>query len=188
MLTLASAPARMAAMIERLGRLTRAREAATLAPAQWEALRFLARSNSFSRQPGIVATWLATTRGTASQTIKALERKGLIRRAPHHRDRRGSVLEVTPEGYRLLEDDPMRLLVETIARLPPLHAAALSQSLAHILEALAPDGEGPIPAPCHDCAFQQEREPDALPFCAHFNADISGEDAALACFAHRKAA
>jgi DNA-binding MarR family transcriptional regulator len=188
MTTLSSAPARISAMIERLGRLTRAREAASLAPAQWEALRFLARANSFSRQPGTVATWLATTRGTASQTLKALERKGLIARAPHPRDRRASVLAVSEAGYRLLADDPAQMIVETIARLPPLHAAALSQSLAHILEALAPADEAPIPAPCPGCRHLQPAAAGQGPSCAHFKAPISEEDASLACFFYARPA
>ncbi len=44
-----------------------------LSPAQWMALRFLARANSFSRTPSAFAEFQATTRGTASQAIKALE-------------------------------------------------------------------------------------------------------------------
>src|SRR5512144_1732742 len=47
-----------------------------LSPAQWMALRFLARANSFSRTPSAFAELQATTRGTASQAIKALEAAG----------------------------------------------------------------------------------------------------------------
>jgi hypothetical protein len=38
-----------------------------LSPAQWMALRFFARANSFSRTPSAFAEFQATTRGTASQ-------------------------------------------------------------------------------------------------------------------------
>src|SRR5260221_598761 len=44
-----------------------------LSPAQWMALRFFARANSFSRTPSAFAEFQETTRGTASQAIKALE-------------------------------------------------------------------------------------------------------------------
>src|SRR5262249_9607925 len=44
-----------------------------LSPAQWMALRYLARANTFSRTPSAFAEFQATTRGTASQAIKALE-------------------------------------------------------------------------------------------------------------------
>ena len=42
-----------------------------LSPAQWMALRFFSRANSFSRTPSAFAEFQATTRGTASQAIKA---------------------------------------------------------------------------------------------------------------------
>ncbi len=178
----ASAPIRIAALIERIGRLTRAREAATLAPAQWEALRFLARANRFSRQPGAVAAWLATTKGTASQTLMALERKGLIRKARHPSDGRITRLEPTQAGLALLEGDPMHQLVAAIARLPPLHAAALSQSLAHIAGDLAPEGARPVFAGCAGCRHLETKGETRR--CRNFGADLSGEETLLACVAH----
>src|SRR6516165_6731346 len=51
-----------------------------LSPAQWMALRFFARANSFSRTPSAFAEFQATTRGTASQAIKALEAGGYLLR------------------------------------------------------------------------------------------------------------
>ena len=45
-----------------------------LSPAQWMALRFFSRANSFSRTPSAFAEFQATTRGTASQAIKATRR------------------------------------------------------------------------------------------------------------------
>ncbi|HKN41440.1 MAG TPA: hypothetical protein VJV87_00945, partial [Sphingomicrobium sp.] len=38
----------------------------------WMALRFFSRANSFSRTPSAFAEFQATTRGTATQAIKAL--------------------------------------------------------------------------------------------------------------------
>ena len=182
MATMDSAPLRIAALIERIGRFARAREAATLAPAQWEALRFIARANSFSRQPGAVAAWLATTKGTASQTLMALERKGLIRKARHPSDGRVTRLEATQAGLTLLEDDPMQGLVAAIARLPPLYAAALSQSLAHIAGDLAPEGARPVFSGCAGCRHLEAHGEARR--CRNFGADLSGEEATLACVAH----
>src|SRR5437870_11470571 len=53
-----------------------------LSPAQWMALRFFARANSFSRTPSPFAAFQATPRGTATQTIKALEAAGSLVRQP----------------------------------------------------------------------------------------------------------
>src|SRR5437016_14383870 len=49
-----------------------------LSPAQWMALRYFARANPFSRTPSAFAEFQATTRGTASQAIKALEAGGYL--------------------------------------------------------------------------------------------------------------
>src|ERR1700751_4283971 len=49
-----------------------------LSPAQWMALRFFARANRFSRTPSAFAEFQATTRGTASQAIRALEAGGYL--------------------------------------------------------------------------------------------------------------
>ena len=76
--------------LERLARVMRAREHEDgLNPAQREALRYLARANRFSNTPGALTRYLGATKGTISQTVMALERKGLIAKAA--RDARKSV-------------------------------------------------------------------------------------------------
>jgi hypothetical protein len=62
-----------------------------LSPAQWMALRFFARANSFSRTPSAFAEFQATTRGTASQAIKALEAGGYLVRRRSEADGRASL-------------------------------------------------------------------------------------------------
>src|SRR6266566_5757853 len=59
-----------------------------LSPAQWMALRFFARANSFSRTPSAFAEFQATTRGTASQAIKALAAGGYLVRQRSEADGR----------------------------------------------------------------------------------------------------
>src|SRR2546430_17517743 len=63
-----------------------------LSPAQWMALRFFARANPFSRTPSAFAQFQATTRGTATQAIKALEAGGdLVRQRYEGGPRRGTL-------------------------------------------------------------------------------------------------
>jgi hypothetical protein len=112
----------------------------------------------------------------------ALERKGLIRKARHPSDRRITCLEATLAGQMLLEEDPMHRLEEAIARLPPLYAAALSQSLAHIAGDLAPQGATPVFAGCAGCRHLEAKGMGK--HCLNFEADLSGEEAMLACVAH----
>src|SRR4030081_863672 len=66
-----------------------------LSPAQWMALRFFARANSFSRTPSAFAEFQATTRGTASQAIKSLEAGGYLIRQRSEADGRSGRLRLT---------------------------------------------------------------------------------------------
>ena len=55
------------ARLERLARLMRsASQTQGLNAAQWEALRYLSRANSFSNSPGALTRYLGATKGTIS--------------------------------------------------------------------------------------------------------------------------
>src|SRR5580765_5673814 len=71
-----------------------------LSPAQWMALRFFARANPFSRTPSAFAEFQATTRGTATQAIKALEAGGYLVRQPFKTDGRSVSLRLTSKGKK----------------------------------------------------------------------------------------
>src|SRR5262245_4800291 len=85
-----------------------------LSPAQWMALRFFARANSFSRTPSAFADFQATTRGTASQAIKALEAGGYLVRQRSQADRRSVSLRLTSRGKKALARDPFEVLVRAV--------------------------------------------------------------------------
>jgi DNA-binding MarR family transcriptional regulator len=87
-----------------------------LNPAQWMALRFFARANRFSRNPSAFAEFQATTRGTATQTIKALETGGYLVRRPSKSDGRSVSLRVTGKGKKALVRDPFEVLVRALIR------------------------------------------------------------------------
>lgn len=178
-----TASMKAARALERVGRLLRERENETqLNPAQWDALRFLASANRFSRAPAAVAAWLATTRGTASQTLLALERKGLVTRSAEDRDRRSVRLDLTEAGRRALERDPVADLAAAIARLPPLHAAALGQALARILDDLLAGSRRPAFGSCDGCDHARDAGgvgPTSL--CARFGAPIPPEERQSLC-------
>ncbi len=189
MITSSPAAARASRAIERIGRLLREREnEAGLNPAQWEALRCLSLANRFSRSPSAVAAWLATTRGTASQTLIALERKGLVARAADPRDKRGSRLELTVAGQGILDSDPLASVAETIAGLPPLHTVALGQSLAQILDDLLGASSRPGFHACAGCRnFAVVAGGSGEGRCGRFDAVVATDEATRACIAHEAA-
>jgi DNA-binding MarR family transcriptional regulator len=85
-----------------------------LQPVQWQALRFLEVANRFSRTAKGLTAWLGQTKGSVSQTLIALEAKGLISRETDSADARVVRLNLTQAGRALLADGqtslPQRML------------------------------------------------------------------------------
>jgi DNA-binding MarR family transcriptional regulator len=130
-------PSTVDELLQRLRRVTRQREFAHgLLPAQWDALRYLARANAMSRTPGALATFLGTTRGTISQTLTALESKGCIRRLRNERDRRVVRLELTEAGHALLAQDPQELIRRAVDDLPHEMSGMMARGLKAVVERL----------------------------------------------------
>jgi DNA-binding MarR family transcriptional regulator len=139
-------------LIDRLDRLARSGEAAgDLNPAQWEALRFVARANRFSRTPAALAEYLGSTRGTVSQTLIALEQKGQVTREPSARDRRSVVLGLTSLGERTLKGDPILALASDLAAADPAALDVLIQTLRTALHAMITRNAGRAFGACYTC-------------------------------------
>ena len=125
----------MVILLERLSRLVRAQEhASDLNPAQWEALRYLSRCNRFSNSPAALTRYLSATKGTISQTLIALERKGLVTKTPRPGEARSVILALTAEGEAKLRDDPWQqvsAMIEAIGSKTRKKLAAGSQKLVN---------------------------------------------------------
>ncbi|VAX17477.1 Transcriptional regulator, MarR family [hydrothermal vent metagenome] len=74
-----------------------------LQPIQLDALNYLNRSNRYSDTPLGVTEYLGLTKGTVSQTLMVLERKGLTQKTPDKKDGRIVHLNVTKTGKKLLD-------------------------------------------------------------------------------------
>ena len=97
---------RLIELIERIGNLLRGEQRRTgqaegLHPVHLQVLDYLGRCNRFSDTPMAVARYLGATKGTLSQSVALLERKGLVIKQPDSRDKRVVHLKVTPAGERL---------------------------------------------------------------------------------------
>lgn len=143
---------RVAELIDRLSRLTRELQYVDgLNPAQWEALRFLSRANRYSRTPGAVAQFLGATKGTISQTITALENKGLLERRPSDRDKRVCLIDVTEKGRDQIARDPVRRIEQAVGAMDSQTGAAMVQGLSRLLAALQNDADAPLFGVCVAC-------------------------------------
>ncbi|MHA7833970.1 MAG: MarR family winged helix-turn-helix transcriptional regulator [Algiphilus sp.] len=169
---------RTAEMLVHVGRIARCEaQAPSLTPAQWAALRFFAHANRMSRTPSAFARFHATTRGTASQTVKSLETAGHLERRRADADGRSVVFDLTPSGWAQLAADPLNRLSAAIEALPPAQQESLSAALQQLAGTLAHDRDGQAFGSCGQCGFLGSAEQAGCPFqCRCTGALLSDED------------
>jgi DNA-binding MarR family transcriptional regulator len=172
-----------------LGRLVQAEGYhGELSPAQWMALRYFARANPFSRTPSAFAEFQATTRGTATQTIKALEAGGYLVRQRSEADGRSVSLRLTDKGHEALARDPFEVLVGAVDSLDAQEQTAMHHALHQVLTTVAASGAHRPFGVCRDCAYlggetccsSAGATRSALE-CLLFGVAIEPEDASLLC-------
>lgn len=179
----ADAP-RVLELIERLGRLIAAEAwEHGLNPAQRLTLAYLARANRFSRSPAAVAEYLAATKGTVSQTLQALQRKGLVSAVPAPGDRRSRVYSVTAAGQHALGGASR--FAAAIAEGGAGEAAALGRLLEGLLLRAILARGGRAFGLCRGCRHFRPHaspQPQAGPhLCALLRVPLSEADAMLIC-------
>lgn len=171
--------------LERLARLLRqASHAEGLLPAQWEALRFLARASRFSRSVGAVARYLGTTKGTISQTLQTLEKKGLVTRQARSNDERFVVLNLTVAGTELLTKDPLRQLAGDVEALGGKTRRRLTRGLAEVLSSTVARQKAQSFGTCEDCRYFREKAPGAAMSCMKDGGALSPVETSLLCIEH----
>lgn len=145
---------RIGELLDRIARVAReAQFSDGLNPAQWEALRYLARANRYSRSPGALAEYLGCTKGTVSQTLIALEQKGYVIRERDAVDRRGMRLELSEAGRQAVARDPILSLERAAEGLDPELRAPLVKGLSRLLYDLQTERGIRRFGVCQDCAL-----------------------------------
>ena len=159
-----------------------------LSPAQWMALRFFARANLFSRNPSAFAEFQATTRGTATQTIKSLEAGGYLVRQPSKLDKRSVSLRLTSKGKKTLARDPFEILVRVVDSLDAKERTAMRRALRQVVSTLATNGAHREIGVCQDCTHFGRELGGNLPStclaaaeCLLLRVPIQPEDLSLLC-------
>lgn len=178
--------------LERLARLMRASEhGADLNPAQWEALRFLSRANRFSNSPSALTRYLGATKGTVSQTLIALERKGYITRGLRDGAKKSISLTLTGKGRDALARDPWADLARAAEDLGGKTKRRLHRGLAELLDQELKRSGHVSFGVCSTCRFFRERgrSDDAMGphLCMLFEDALSEDDAQRICREHQPA-
>jgi DNA-binding MarR family transcriptional regulator len=178
--------------LERLARMVRSREHDDgLNPAQWEALRYLNRANGYSNSPGALTQYLSATKGTISQTVMALERKGFITKTVRTGQKRSVSLTLTERGRDTLTRDPWKHLAKGVGKLGGKTRRRLAKGLKELLANEIALGQIRSFGLCATCRFFREKGRSADPAgphqCMLLNIPLSRSDSQLICIEHEPA-
>lgn len=179
---------RLLQLVERIGNLLRAEQrlaASSLQPVHLQILAYLDRANRYSDTSAALTEFLATTKGTVSQSLRVLERHGLVRRRSDDADRRVTHLVATARGRRLVAADGDRIAVASRSGTPQEIATAV-RVLETLLAGLqAANGRRSFGV-CRTCSYFLREGADRYR-CGLTNDPLSPEDAEKICREHTPA-
>lgn len=155
-----------------------------LQPVQMEVLRYLHLCNRFSDTPKSVTEYLGHTKGTVSQTLNVLEKKGLVVKSPDADDKRVQHLKLTDEGRKVIADGiPGELLRCTLDALSTDQEDQISTALHQFLETMLKANQLATFGVCASC--RHHRRQDGKRFCELLQQPLTTADATRICREHR---
>jgi len=182
-------PQALLALIGSLARLAQGelREralSAELQPVHLVALGYLRDANRYSNTPQALAEYLGSTKGTVSQSLLLLYRKGLVERYADEHDGRVVRLRLSAAGRRLLRAGDFDVhWAAAVANLPAADAARVERALADLLRTLQRRRGGRSFGVCASCAHFQRRG-DAAFRCGLTGEPLGRADSAKICREH----
>jgi MarR family transcriptional regulator, negative regulator of the multidrug operon emrRAB len=122
-----------------------------LLPIHIQVLSYLARANRYSDLPIAISEYFGITRGTVSQSLTVLERRGFLQRRPDAQDRRRVHFRLTAAGERVLQNSWTTQL-EAALRSLPQQGAGLEDALRGLLAGLQRQNGQASFGVCRSCA------------------------------------
>lgn len=176
-------------LLERMSGLLRTESRSRLSehgllPVQFEALNYLSSCNRYSDTLMGVAEYLGQTKGTVSQTLKVLEKKGLIEKAPDAADKRVAHMSVTPAGRKLVKSLPPSALLQSASKnLNKKDAAAVEASLQLLLTSMQKGNDFKTFGQCATCRHNTKVSSSEI-ICGLTKESLSRTDVNLICREH----
>lgn len=110
-----------------------------LYPAQWTTMRYLADASELSRTAAHIARFQQIAIGPVSRTVRTLIGKGLVAKAGKGAHHRSELLALTPDGLKMLENDPLQPVIAILRSLPQGEDEKIAELLLNIISALNSD-------------------------------------------------
>ena len=146
-------------LIERMAELLRSEErkkctSLGLQTVHLQALNYVSLCNKYSDTPAALTNYLGMTRGTVSQTLSLLEKKGFLKKTADTKDRRVIHLALTPEGRAVLgQAKPAELFCQAAALLTQNDNLDYETVYANTLTALQKANRSHSFGLCKTCRF-----------------------------------
>ena len=148
-----------------------------LNPAQRAVLNYLARANRFSCSPSHVAEYLGSTRGTISQTFKALVKKGYVTEQRSETDKRVVSFRLTDIGMSVTAaSNPVS---DGVSSMSETAKNNLMSSLETLVRSLISKNEGRAFGVCNQCKHFESRPNGG--HCTLLSENLTALDAAKIC-------
>lgn len=172
-------------LIDRLSRISAAEHwVGDLNPAQLAALAYLAKANQYSRAPSQVADYLSAMRGTVSNTLKALARKGLIKEQKSKTDRRRTSYTITPKGVMALNFNTS--IDVALDKMTEKEVLELAQGIKEFIKkVLGARGDRSFGI-CATCLHHRNKAGN--PYCALLKVALMPPETTQICFEHQAVA
>ncbi len=157
-----------------------------LQPVQLEALTYLTHCNRYSDSPQAVGEYLGLTKGTVSQSLKVLEKKGLLRKQQDQEDKRVVHLAPTAKGRKLVEQSIQAKGLESALGIThSSQGSDLQEVLRATLRTMQHQNNRKTFAACHTCRFNEQQKDGYV--CGLTKEPLSKKDIQLICREHQYA-
>lgn len=173
-------------LVERLGNLMRTELRKTgadesLQPVHLQALIYVSKANRYSNTPQALADYLGLTKGTVSQTLLLLDRRGLIERFEDDIDRRVVRLRLSSAGEQFLAESQPALAWQNATRnISPNRIRNATSALREALVTLQVDNEGTVFGECNTCSWCQKLS-QRIYRCGRMGDRLSGPETRKIC-------
>ncbi|MDQ3027334.1 MAG: MarR family winged helix-turn-helix transcriptional regulator [Pseudomonadota bacterium] len=177
-------------LVERLGNLMRtemrkAGSEESLQPVHLHALIYLSKANRYSNTPQALTDYLGLTKGTVSQTLLLLDRRGLIERFEDDIDRRVVRLRLSSAGEQLLAESQPALAWQNATRnISPNRIRNATSALREALVTLQVDNEAAVFGICSSCSWCQKLS-QRIYRCGQMGDRLSGPETRKLCRVYR---
>jgi MarR family transcriptional regulator, negative regulator of the multidrug operon emrRAB len=175
-------------VIERMSALIRSEERKKctefgLQSVHLQALDYLSKCNKYSDTPAALSNYLGMTRGTVSQTLALLEKKGYLKKTTDNLDRRVIHLSLLLEGQLLLKKARLtELYKHAFDLLDEIALERYGETLITILSALQKSNNSHTFGLCKTCQYFTLLE-DGL-FCGLTKESLTADDSEKICQEH----